>query len=93
MGDMSDLEVTCLQDYERYLHSERQLSAHTVHNYLYELNRVSTLLPKDVTLLNVGREHWQQVLAKLHRKGLSLARFPCVYLRSNSGVSFYCGKG
>ncbi|MGX7655441.1 tyrosine recombinase XerC [Shewanella putrefaciens] len=71
MGDMSDLEVTCLQDYERYLHSERQLSAHTVHNYLYELNRVSTLLPKDVTLLNVGREHWQQVLAKLHRKGLS----------------------
>lgn len=71
MGDMSDLEVTCLQDYERYLHSERQLSAHTVHNYLYELNRASTLLPKDVTLLNVGREHWQQVLAKLHRKGLS----------------------
>lgn len=71
MGDMSDLEVTCLQDYERYLQSERQLSAHTVHNYLYELNRASTLLPKDVTLLNVGREHWQQVLAKLHRKGLS----------------------
>ncbi|MCL1091542.1 tyrosine recombinase XerC [Shewanella profunda] len=71
MGDMSDLKVTCLQNYERYLHSERQLSAHTVRNYLYELNRASALLPEDVTLLNVGREHWQQVLAKLHRKGLS----------------------
>lgn len=60
-----------LQQFETYMESERQLSAHTVRNYMYELQRGSELLPEGVDLLNVGREHWQQVLAKLHRRGLS----------------------
>ncbi len=60
-----------LQDFETYLRSERQLSAYTVRNYLYELHRGAALLPEDVDLINVGREHWQPILAKLHRQGLS----------------------
>ncbi len=52
------------------MRSERQLSAHTVRNYLYELQRGSELLPDGINLINVGREHWQQVMAKLHRQGL-----------------------
>ncbi|MGL5487591.1 MAG: site-specific integrase, partial [Shewanella sp.] len=53
-----------LQQFETYMQSERQLSAHTVRNYLYELQRGRELLPEGIDLLNVGREHWQQVLAK-----------------------------
>ncbi|QYJ79139.1 tyrosine recombinase XerC [Shewanella acanthi] len=60
-----------LQQFETYMRSERQLSAHTVRNYLYELQRGSELLPEGINLINVGREHWQQVMAKLHRQGLS----------------------
>ncbi|BDA58958.1 tyrosine recombinase XerC [Shewanella xiamenensis] len=70
----NDMPARChsyLQQFETYMQSERQLSAHTVRNYMYELQRGSELLPEGVDLLNVGREHWQQVLAKLHRKGLS----------------------
>jgi integrase/recombinase XerC len=70
-GEVSDLNAQWLHAFERYVTTERQLSVHTVRNYLYELNRVSSLLPDGVHLLNVSREHWQQVLAKLHRKGLS----------------------
>lgn len=70
-GEMSVLDAQWLHTFERYLTTERQLSAHTVRNYLYELNRVSTLLPEGVHLLTVNREHGQQVLAKLHRQGLS----------------------
>lgn len=68
---VSDLSANYLRSFERYLHSERQLAAHTVRNYLYELHRANGLLPDGINLLNVAREHWQQVLAKLHRKGLS----------------------
>ena len=68
---VSDRSAKYLQSFERYLHSERQLSDHTVRNYLYELHRTNGLLPDGIDLLNVAREHWQQVLAKLHRKGLS----------------------
>ena len=70
-AEVSALNTQWLQTFERYLSTERQLSAHTVRNYLYELNRGSDLLPEGVHLLNVSREHWQQVLSKLHRKGLS----------------------
>ncbi|MGL4638202.1 MAG: site-specific integrase, partial [Shewanella sp.] len=70
-GEMSVLDAQWLHTFERYLTTERQLSAHTVRNYLYELNRVSALLPEGVHLLTVNREHGQQVLAKLHRQGLS----------------------
>lgn len=70
----NDMPARChsyLQQFETYMQSERQLSAHTVRNYMYELQRGSELLPEGIDLLNVGREHWQHVLAKLHRKGLS----------------------
>ncbi|MGL4835846.1 MAG: tyrosine recombinase XerC [Shewanella sp.] len=70
-SEMSVLDAQWLHTFERYLTTERQLSAHTVRNYLYELNRVSALLPEGVHLLTVNREHGQQVLAKLHRQGLS----------------------
>ncbi|MGL5359739.1 MAG: tyrosine recombinase XerC [Shewanella sp.] len=65
------LAANYLQVFENYLRSERQLSPYSLRNYLYELQRASALLPAGVTLCNAGREEWQGLLAKLHRKGLS----------------------
>ncbi len=63
------------KQFERYLSSERRLSAHTVRNYLYELDRVDKKLeqlsPPVHSWAKVNHEQIQQVLAQLHRKGLS----------------------
>lgn len=63
------------KQFESYLSAERQLSAHTVRNYLYELQRVTKLLerqsPPVDSWRDVSHEQLQQVLAHLHRKGLS----------------------
>ena len=55
----------------QYLTSERQLSAYTVRNYLFELRRVDALLADDIDLVAVTTEQLQAVIAGLHRKGLS----------------------
>jgi integrase/recombinase XerC len=60
-----------LQRFERYLVSERQLSPHTVRNYLFELRRVQGLFPDDTHWLQLGRDQLQAILSKLHRRGLS----------------------
>lgn len=60
-----------LAQFERYLRSERQLSPHTVRNYLYELQRAKSLLPENAKWPEVSRDQLQSVLAKLHRQGLS----------------------
>lgn len=57
--------------FSQYLTSERQLSAYTVRNYLFELRRVATQLGEDAALISVTREQLQSVIAGLHRKGLS----------------------
>ena len=51
--------------------SERQLSAYTVRNYLFELRRVESQLAENQSLISVSREQLQSVIAGLHRKGLS----------------------
>lgn len=60
--------------FERYLSAERQLSAHTVRNYLYELNRVTNNIEKTyaapVLWTDVSTEQIQQSLSQLHRQGL-----------------------
>ncbi|NMH65166.1 tyrosine recombinase XerC [Shewanella salipaludis] len=68
---MSAASGDCKSAFERYLSTERQLSPHTVRNYLYELNRAEGLLPAPVIWPEIGREQLQQVLIKLHRRGLS----------------------
>ena len=65
------MDTNWFQRFERYLSGERQLSKHTVRNYLSELNRVDKLLDSSTTWLNLSREQLQSVLSKLHRKGLS----------------------
>ncbi|NRD75740.1 tyrosine recombinase XerC [Shewanella sp. VB17] len=65
------MDVNWFQHFESYLCSERQLSKHTVQNYLRELNRVDRLLGDLTTWDNVSREQLQSVLSQLHRKGLS----------------------
>jgi len=57
--------------YCQYLTSERQLSAYTIRNYLYELTRAQSILGDEVLLQDASREQLQKVLAKLHRQGLS----------------------
>ncbi|MCL1148182.1 tyrosine recombinase XerC [Shewanella sp. 10N.261.52.F9] len=60
-----------LADFERYLRTERQVSAYTVRNYLFELNRVAKLFTETESWLTQQHDSLQAVLAKLHRKGLS----------------------
>jgi integrase/recombinase XerC len=57
--------------YRQYLTFERQLSAYTIRNYFFELNRAQSLLGEDIYLHNANRDQLQSVLAKLHRQGLS----------------------
>lgn len=57
--------------FECYLSGERQLSPHTLRNYRYELNRARALLPAGKDLLTAQRQDYQNLLAKLHRQGLS----------------------
>ncbi|MCL1047554.1 tyrosine recombinase XerC [Shewanella electrodiphila] len=74
-------QLSWLAAFERYLHSERQLSPHTVRNYLYEIHRAAEIIfsqPKGASLdecnegwLTVNRDQLQAVLSKLHRQGLS----------------------
>lgn len=68
--------------FARYMRSERQLSAFTVRNYLFELSRAQALLfpdydssrPEDeyyAPWVGLTREALQALMVKLHRKGLS----------------------
>ncbi|MFT6256481.1 MAG: integrase/recombinase XerC [Cellvibrionaceae bacterium] len=57
--------------FSQHLSSERQLSAYTVRNYLFELRRVEDMLAESIQLIDVSRDQLQAVLATLHRKGLS----------------------
>ncbi|MBR9729611.1 tyrosine recombinase XerC [Shewanella intestini] len=57
--------------FKEYLSTERQLSAYTVRNYLFELTRAQTLLGDDIDLISASAEQVQGVIAKLHRQGLS----------------------
>ncbi|MBO1896468.1 tyrosine recombinase XerC [Shewanella sp. BF02_Schw] len=57
--------------FSQHLSSERQLSAYTVRNYLFELRRVEDMLAESTQLIDVSRDQLQAVLATLHRKGLS----------------------
>ncbi|GIU27654.1 tyrosine recombinase XerC [Shewanella sp. MBTL60-007] len=63
--------VRWLNDFERYLRTERQVSAYTVRNYLFELQRIEKLFGETDTWLSLQHESLQAMLAKLHRKGLS----------------------
>ncbi|MCL1126659.1 tyrosine recombinase XerC [Shewanella surugensis] len=60
-----------LLDFERYLKTERQLSPHTVRNYLYEINRFIALFPEPIHWSNVSHQQLQSGLSKLHRQGLA----------------------
>ncbi|MFT5789547.1 MAG: integrase/recombinase XerC [Shewanella sp.] len=60
-----------LIDFERYLRTERQVSAYTVRNYLFELKRIEALFSVGDSWLDLQHESLQAMLAKLHRKGLS----------------------
>lgn len=60
-----------LIDFERYLKTERQVSAYTVRNYLFELKRVEALFAVNDCWLELQHESLQVILAKLHRQGLS----------------------
>ncbi|MBB1437776.1 tyrosine recombinase XerC [Shewanella sp. SG41-4] len=57
--------------FSQHLSSERQLSAYTVRNYLFELRRVEDMLAESTHLIEVTRDQLQSILATLHRKGLS----------------------
>ncbi|WP_351078313.1 tyrosine recombinase XerC [Shewanella sp. CAL98-MNA-CIBAN-0140] len=57
--------------FSQHLTSERQLSAYTVRNYMFELRRVEAILTEPTNLIDATREQLQSVLARLHRKGLS----------------------
>ncbi|RYV03057.1 tyrosine recombinase XerC [Shewanella sp. OPT22] len=57
--------------FQRYLTSERQLSPHTVKNYLKELQRIQQCLPETTAWTDITFEHLQNALAKIHRQGLS----------------------
>ena len=60
-----------LIEFDRYLRTEKQLSAYTVRNYLFELKRVEALFSAEDNWLVLSHESLQAVIAKLHRKGLS----------------------
>ncbi|QLE84023.1 tyrosine recombinase XerC [Shewanella sp. Scap07] len=60
-----------IEQFQLHLSAERQLSSHTLHNYLFELSRVNEVLGGDIDWLSVSAEQLQQVLNKLHRRGLS----------------------
>lgn len=65
------MDTNGFQHFERYLSGERQLSKHTIRNYLFELNRVDKLFDDSTTWMNLSRDQLQSILSKLHRKGLS----------------------
>ncbi|RTR31786.1 tyrosine recombinase XerC [Shewanella atlantica] len=65
------MDVEWFQKFESYLSAERQLSKHTVRNYLYELERVSKRLDETTSWLDVTREQLQGALSQIHRQGLS----------------------
>ncbi|WP_299491964.1 tyrosine recombinase XerC [uncultured Shewanella sp.] len=60
-----------LVDFERYLKTERQLSLHTVRNYLFEMNRFIALFSDPIDWNTVSHHTLQSGLGKLHRQGLS----------------------
>ncbi|PKI08979.1 tyrosine recombinase XerC, partial [Shewanella sp. 11B5] len=57
--------------FSRHLSSERQHSAYTVRNYMFELRRVEDMLAESTQLIEVSRDQLQSIMATLHRKGLS----------------------
>ncbi|WP_298776526.1 tyrosine recombinase XerC [uncultured Shewanella sp.] len=60
-----------LKDFERYLKTERQLSLHTVRNYLYEIKRFAGIFSDPIDWNTVSHQTLQSGLSKLHRQGLS----------------------
>jgi integrase/recombinase XerC len=73
-------QTSYIATFTRYLRSERQLSAFTVRNYLFELERAQTIFFPEYSLsdngpnapwLSLTRDKLQALLVKLHRKGLS----------------------
>ncbi len=65
------MDVEWFQKFESYLSAERQLSKHTVRNYLYELERVSKRLDETTSWFDITREQLQGALSQIHRQGLS----------------------
>ncbi|WOT04868.1 tyrosine recombinase XerC [Shewanella youngdeokensis] len=71
MADPQSATSPWLSHFQRYLTTERQVSAYTVRNYLFELKRVEALFTESDNWLNLQHESLQAMLAKLHRQGLS----------------------
>ncbi len=65
------MNVALIQQFQRYLQSERHYSPHTVRNYLFELSRIQRLLEHATPWQQLSTEQLQAVLSRLHRKGLS----------------------
>ncbi|WP_394130151.1 tyrosine recombinase XerC [Shewanella maritima] len=70
MASLDSSTTKAMSEFQRYLSAERQLSNHTVRNYLFELERVGNLL-LPTSLPQADRQQLQAVIAKLHRQGLS----------------------
>ncbi|MCZ4337380.1 tyrosine recombinase XerC [Shewanella colwelliana] len=64
------MSICLIERFETYLASERQLSPHTVRNYLFELRRVEQLLAEGSQWQQLSSEQLQGVLNRLHRQGL-----------------------
>ena len=64
------MSTSLIERFETYLASERQLSPHTVRNYLFELRRVEQLLAEGSQWQQLSSEQLQGVLNRLHRQGL-----------------------
>ncbi|SQH78473.1 site-specific tyrosine recombinase [Shewanella benthica] len=83
--------------FESYCRSERQLSAHTVRNYLYELHRVSAKLEENACLpflwSEVNHEQIQHVLGQLHRQGLSPRSLSLTLSAVKQFCDFLLGEG
>jgi len=72
MADNSSASASpLLIAFGQYLTTEKQLSAYTVRNYLFELKRTEKLFAENEHWLSVDHDALQAIVAKLHRKGLS----------------------
>ncbi|MGL4476255.1 MAG: tyrosine recombinase XerC [Shewanella sp.] len=63
-------KIIYLDDFCRYIATERRLSAYTLRNYEFELKRCQQLL-EDTALWQANSKQLQSLLAKLHRQGLN----------------------
>ena len=75
MGDQTNTDPLSkeLEDFERYLRSERQLSQHTLSNYLRDLGKLAAYCQEQQlsALKQIQPHHIRTCLGSLHRKGLS----------------------